>query len=473
MLQDFPTRFPQSPVKSESQFYLGLAYRLARKYDEAVSVLGDYVKQRPKSDLAPYAWLEMSQALTSLERYTEAAKAAGEILKRFPKSPIADRALLARAEARLKGRDYDGAQADFHSIGSRALTDDDRFTYLLREADCLEAARRYDDELALLRGAIALETPPAALQPGQQPPPPTPSGDRYGRLTLRIGTAELLAGQLDGALEQYANAVHDYPKSAIAAEAQYLIGYAYETTGDDFERAQQEYAKVKDQLAASTFNTQASQRSANLERIAQYRTGSGADSLEKRAEAGFLTAEQYLFQLDKPERALEEYGRVAADYPGTPVAGRALLAQAWVLSRRLEQPARADSLFWTVVRKYPATEAQLAARDYLEAEGATVDPSLIVMPKPPAPTRADSLAAQALSDTVSLTRPPAGTLPIGPAPDSLARGRLLGPGGPPAGAPFDSLLQRARGFTRVDSIGLPPAVLPDTTRRDSLRTIDR
>ena len=43
----------------------------------------------------------------------------------------------------------------------------------------------------------------------------------------------------------------------------------------------------------------------------RYRTGGGSpDSADRKAQGGFLLAEQYLFQLDKPERALVEYARV-------------------------------------------------------------------------------------------------------------------------------------------------------------------
>ena len=53
-----------------------------------------------------------------------------------------------------------------------------------------------------------------------------------------------------------------------------------------------------------------------------------------------MLAEQYLFQLDKPERALDEYREIEDDYRGTPWGGKAMNAQAWVLSRKLERPTR-------------------------------------------------------------------------------------------------------------------------------------
>jgi hypothetical protein len=196
-----------------------------------------------------------------------------------------------------------------------------------------------------------------------------------------------------------------YPRSQLSAEAQYRIGYAFETAGDDFARARAEYVRVKDEVVGSAFAMQAQSRVTNLDRVEQFRSA-GGDTIQKRAEAGFVLGELYLFQLGKPERALEEYAKVAEQFPGTPWAAKALNAQAWVLSRKLGRKASADSLFWVVVREHPATASQLAARDYLEQEGFEVPDSLIRLPEEPEPQPPPA-------DTVHLTPPPAGAMPLG------------------------------------------------------------
>jgi len=50
----------------------------------------------------------------------------------------------------------------------------------------------------------------------------------------------------------------------------------------------------------SQFSQQAQQRLDNLERIERFRTAVGSDSSERKAEAKFLVAEHYLFNLDRP-----------------------------------------------------------------------------------------------------------------------------------------------------------------------------
>src|SRR5262252_5494859 len=153
MLEEFQTRFPKSDLRPDAQFFLGLAYRSARKYEQAVQHFDAFLAQAPKNDLAPYACYERSKALMSLELYSDAAASASRILERWPKHVLVDRALRQRAEARFQQHAWEGARQDFHEIGERALNDDDRLRYLLREVDCLEANRQYDEARSLLHEA--------------------------------------------------------------------------------------------------------------------------------------------------------------------------------------------------------------------------------------------------------------------------------------------------------------------------------
>src|SRR5262249_14859013 len=158
----------------------------------------------------------------------------------------------------LAAGETEKARADYHALGSRAESDEDRFNFLLKEADCFEAARTYDPEMALLREALVHENEPrlAAVQPQAQTPiqpgdslanqlppsttgplfqPPTPSTERWGKLMLRIGTVHLLAGRKDEALDAYRRVAAPFANSPLGIEAQYRVGLAYETAADDFE----------------------------------------------------------------------------------------------------------------------------------------------------------------------------------------------------------------------------------------------
>lgn len=442
MLLNFPVRFPDSELKPEALFYLGVGYRQSRRNAEAEAALARFLEQAPRSELVPYAWLERARALSAIDSDSAAAYCAGQVLERFPRSKLGPQALAARAQALFDAGDYARARADYRTIGLTAQDDDERLTFLLREADCLEAARSFEEVMGLLKEALAHERPPVVNESATGPAAyqPTPGGDRYGRILIRIGTVHLMAERQKEALDSYQEVARLYPKSPLSAEAQYRVGYAFETAGDDFERARSEYARVKDEFPNSAFSAQAQSRLANLDRVTQFRSA-GGDTLQKKAEAGFLLAELFLFQLAKPERSLDEYRKVATDFAGTPWAAKALTAQAWVLSRKLERRAEADSLLWVVVRNYPGTESQIAARDYLEQDGIAVPDSLIQLPLALAPPPVD---------TTRLTPPPAG---------SSLLGRAVTADTGAMGTPRLGVLGRAatrRGSVRAGAVPLPP-----------------
>ncbi|HTM57203.1 MAG TPA: tetratricopeptide repeat protein [Candidatus Udaeobacter sp.] len=474
MLNDYDTRFPKSAVKAEAEFYLGVAYRQGHKPTEALTALDDYLARNPKHKLVPYALLERSRALSSLDRRREAAEAATQLITNYPKSPLVRAARMARSEALLADGEYGPARDDFRALGLSAANDDERFDFLLREADCLEGARQFDEEIELLHRALAHEPVPivttTTTATGAQVvnAPTGPGVDHWGRLRLRVGTADMMAERLDPALEEYRQVLANYPRTPLAAEAQYRIGYAYEMLASDFDKARVEYGKVKDVNVAGNFSQQATQRLTNLDRLKQYGQASGRDSLQRKAEAGFLLAELYLYQHNRPEKALEQYEKLEQDLRGTPWAGKAINAQAWLLSRKMNRKSAADSLFWRVIHEYRATEAQLAARDYLEAEGFTVADSLIERPS----VLVDTMRAEPVAPRLS--QPPPNAPRLGArgfgAPDSLGgatpRRLMLGhqPGdtlraGPPR-SPFGSpdTLQR---------FYIPPDTLSHRPGRDS------
>jgi tetratricopeptide (TPR) repeat protein len=392
-------------------------------------------------------------------------------MQRYPKQKaLADQSLRVRAQALFERGVYDSARADFHALFSRAVDDEERLSFLLREADCLAKANDHAGEIALLQDQLSHEALATAPTTTGGPAPGAPGAGfspRRARVLLRLGAAYGRAGEYQKGLDALRTVLADYPKSSVSAEAQFRIGYFEEVYLQDFAQAREEYAKVRDQSSASEFVAQAQQRMGNLERLEQ--TGGGvADTLARRAEKDFVVAENTLLELNDPERAVGLYLRVARDYPTTPQAPRALNAAGWALERKLGRPEQADSLFWVVIHSYRGTEQALAARDYLEYDGHEVPDSLIVMPAPPA--AADTLrmalppeAAARMDLESALHRPPGDSLQLGPP----------APGRAGFGALRDTLAARDSLQARAAADSTPAPAARDTTRTSALRDTTR
>jgi TolA-binding protein len=98
-------------------------------------------------------------------------------------------------------------------------------------------------------------------------------------------------------------------------------------------------------------------------------TAAGASD-EEVANARFLLAELYLFNMDRPEKALGMYRDVLVHHESSPLAPKAGLAVAWILENRLGDPAGAALAYSEVLERHPDTDYARSARDALVRLGA-------------------------------------------------------------------------------------------------------
>ncbi len=182
--------------------------------------------------------------------------------------------------------------------------------------------------------------------------------DQLARVMLREGTALAEVGRPLDAILTFEQVIAEYPRTAYASEAQYRIGYVYEVDMDNFDEAQKAYGKVAEQ-GRSSFTEDAARRARNLGAVKTLMSAA-TDSLSRAtaaaAEGRFLRAELYLFQQEKPERALDEYMEIQKDFPGTEHAAKAALAEAWVRVTALADTARGRAKYAEVMQKYTDTE---------------------------------------------------------------------------------------------------------------------
>jgi TolA-binding protein len=96
---------------------------------------------------------------------------------------------------------------------------------------------------------------------------------------------------------------------------------------------------------------------------------------EEVANARFLLAELYLFNMDRPDKALGLYRDVLTYHASSPLAPKAGLAIAWILENRLADPSGAAQAYEAVLERHPDTDFARAARDALVRLGVSAGDS--------------------------------------------------------------------------------------------------
>jgi len=454
---ELQSNFPTSELLGDAIYWSAVAADRDRRPNDAIVLYDSLLAHYPKSDNFESARLRRSNLYLQQK---QAGKAIEDLRELSTKSgDMGYDAGLKLADALFAQHDYAGARAEYMRVADRAPTEQQRLEARLRAGDCEEAAGDY---------AHAAESYLKLLRDSK-------TADAKARARLRYGNALALGGDVDRGLAELANVVEDYPRTPFAAEALFRTGYLHEVVRDDFDAAGKAYDRVNEQAPNSPFAIAAKTRRDNLERVAATLAASKDTSVAgKAAEAALRQAENDLFQLGRPEHALENYQKAEQANPNGPLAARATFARGWVLARRLNRPDEAKTAFAAVITKYPNSPEATAAKRLLEnANDSTftgarlagtamqfpmVPGNPLYIPPPPVTTRR--------TGAPSRTAPAKPGLP-GARPDSLAAH-------PDTLAVPDSLAGRA--MTAADSAAARAAAVADSlhlaklkARADSLR----
>lgn len=336
--EEFPTKFPNSPFVADARFMEGLSHYRRKEYVDADSIFRDVETRFPKF---PRRW----------ELYYYAGETQSQ-LKYYPAAEYwYDRALDAakarheRSDAlrRLGDAYFQGGRPDTAVvIYARCLKVEDRgkqrLDVALSRGDALQEMRRYQEALDFLQ-----EWKIYAM-----------AESREGELGLRVNECLALLGRANEAIGGYRNLIEKFPRTSVAYDAQFRIGYLYESAFQDFDAAAREYDKLRN-LPQSEFSSQALRRAQNLATLRQYRAAMASDTTQARAGAAFLMAELYYFQLEKPESALIQYRRVEWEFPRSIYAAKAAYARLWITAHDNGDTLGTMALTDSIVSRYRGT----------------------------------------------------------------------------------------------------------------------
>ncbi len=338
-LQTFRAKYPKSPFISQARFVEGLAHYRMKEYPQADSILQEvdttYAKFPKRWALCYYA----GESRAAEKDYRGAVwwySRASEVGERHQ-----DRAgaLRRMGDALIAANRPDTAAV----VYDRALKEEERptqrFEIMLLRGDALRDMKHYQDALDLFRDWRAL----------------APAEKREGDLELRINECLALLGRAQEALAGYKDLVDRYPHTNVAYEAQFQIGYLYETVLNDLDAAGREYDKLKSE-PPSSFASQAVRRSQNLATLRDYRQKMESDTTQARARAAFMVAELTYFQLGDVDSAFHQYDVVERDFPTSPYAPKAGYARLWIATNDHADTLQAAALTDSVVRRYRGSQ---------------------------------------------------------------------------------------------------------------------
>jgi TolA-binding protein len=336
--EEFPTKFANSPYVADARFMEGLSHYRRKEYIDADSIFRDVDVRFPKFTRRWELYYYAGETESGLKRYDAAAywydRALGAAKARHERSD----ALRRLGDAYVRAARPDTAEV----LYARCLKVEDRgkqrLDVALARGDALREERRFQDALDFLQewkiDAMALS--------------------REGEVSLRVYECMALLGRANEAIGGYRNLVEKFPRTPIAYEAQFRIGYLYESAFQDFDAAAREYDKLRNQ-PQSEFSSQAMRRAQNLATLRQYRAAVASDTTQARAGAAFMMAELYYFQLEKPDSAVIQYRHVEWEFPRSVYAAKSAYARLWIMTQDRADTIGAMALTDSIVSRYRGT----------------------------------------------------------------------------------------------------------------------
>ena len=334
-LQTFRTKYPKSPFAPEARFMEGLANYRLKQYPQADSILQEVDAANPKFARGWALCYYAGESKAAEKRYAEAVAWYVRAAKAGDRRRDRATALRRMGDAFIEAQHADSAEVAY----GRALTEEDRatprFELALLRGDALRQSKRYQDALDLYKYWL----------------PFGPVEKREGDVQLRIDECLALLGRPQEALAGYQDLVLRYPHTNVAYEAQFQIGYLYETSLNDLDAAGREYEKLKAE-PPSSFSTQAVRRAQNLATLRDYRQKLESDTTHARARAAFMLAELNYFRLEDVDSAFGQYAVVEREFPESPYAPKAGYARLWIATHDHGDTVEAAALTDSVVRRY-------------------------------------------------------------------------------------------------------------------------
>ena len=426
---------PNSPFVPDSKLMEALSHYRRKEYVEAEAMFREVETQYPKFSRKWELYYYGAENQAGLRNYPAALAWYKRAVETAEKKRQRANALRRMGDAHVASKDYESAQADYaqalkhEEVGSR------RLDVAFQRGDALEQLKRYDEALAYYESWRPFSV----------------NEKREGELLIRRYGLMSLMGKTNEAIQGYQGLVTQYPRTPVAYEAQFRLGYLYESQLSDFDAAGREYDKLKSEPSPSEFQVQASRRAANLSTIKQYRSTLQSDTTQARAGAAFLLAEIYYFQIEKVDSALIQYEAVERGFPSSPYAAKAAFARLWIQTHDKGDTLAAAALTDTIASRYRKTRyAESALYLWSQWSGRTDSRTALL----------DSMITHPDTTVVREHEVPETPVMVAPA-DTATTLRVLETSGAIAEkARQDSLAAYTRALFRARRQGLPPPTVP-------------
>lgn len=339
-LDSLEARFPNTDLLEEVRFLRGRSYAENDNPEATVATFMEFVDTYDDSDHEAQALYYLTTRAMLMDDQETALKYLDRLSARHEKSRFKIEAEVEIARTLVEKERYQEGLEIYESLLERRVPKSFRFQVYIGQARAYAGLERWSEALSALQ-----QTQDLALEPDEQ----------AAKMLLKA-TAFVGVDSVSRAVNVYKNVSARFPRSKYSAESHYRLGTVYQERLDSLEIARDQYDKVPREYAKSDFAPEAIRRSSNISTLIRLRDTAGDESPEAKAHRQMSLAELQLFQFEEPEKALETYQNLLAEYPQSEVAPRAAFAIGHIYGVVLGDSAKAREMYLRLTREYAGTQ---------------------------------------------------------------------------------------------------------------------
>jgi len=279
--------YPNSKYVDDALLMLGKSHYYRSEYPEARRRLNYLLTRFPNSEYIPEGRLWLAKVDIGQERFESAKKALADLLASKPDRKIQGQANFFLAKIYEQEEDFEKAivsykdayaadvdeiktdalfaiGADYDSLGAYDLASEYFLKAMKSSSDFdirTEAQYRYAVSLRKMGGVDEAIRIFETLQADER------NNRRIPNYRLQIAEALISKNDIDGAIITFQDITEDFKKEKQSAEAFYSLGKLYEKHKNDYEKAVENYAKVKSRDRQSAFVDSAETRMRDIQRM--------------------------------------------------------------------------------------------------------------------------------------------------------------------------------------------------------------
>jgi len=386
------TRYPGSSYVDEALLLMGKALFQRADYQEAIQTFDKLVTAHPEGDKVVEALYWKAKAEFQEKLYTDCLMTIDRLDGREIEQGWAEELAFLRGETYYCVEDYRSCYDELQRLISQKSSSRWRDEGLLRMAQSQFHLGLYDEALTSFQDLVETATTLSLKREGHfwiassfsEIGRYREAADAYQKLlegelseqeSLRarigLGRQLVLLGEIDEALRVFELLTFDHPKTPEAAEANYLRGKIFLQSLRESDRAREEFKKGFRQSPNSEYGRLCQEEWREVERWKKLRDFVGddvPDPEEELAQARFLIAEFYLYQLKDLEKALDIFRMVSDSFPESFWAAKSIYARGWILEKDYGDTASSYLLYRELIDRFPDTRYADHARLKLNME---------------------------------------------------------------------------------------------------------